>query len=78
MIATANIGCLTHHGKPCPDVPVRHWIELLDATDPSKGTSWNMTMNLPLLIEPDRLSEEYIRLLTDILIVDINKAETYL
>jgi len=30
MIATANIGCLTHLASHA-DVPVRHWIELLDA-----------------------------------------------
>jgi glycolate oxidase iron-sulfur subunit len=30
MIATANIGCLTHMASHA-DVPVRHWIELLDA-----------------------------------------------
>lgn len=29
MIATANIGCLTHMGNHAK-VPVRHWIELLD------------------------------------------------
>ena len=29
MIATANIGCL-HHIAQGSDVPVRHWIELLD------------------------------------------------
>lgn len=30
-IATANIGCLTHLTQASP-VPVRHWIEMLDAT----------------------------------------------
>ena len=30
MIATANIGCLTHMASHA-EVPVRHWIELLDA-----------------------------------------------
>ena len=30
MIATANIGCLTHLQSQS-DVPVRHWVELLDA-----------------------------------------------
>ena len=29
-VATANIGCLTHIGSAAP-VPVRHWIELIDA-----------------------------------------------
>jgi len=29
LIATANIGCLTHLQSGCP-IPVRHWIELLD------------------------------------------------
>lgn len=29
VIATANIGCLTHLQAGCP-VPVRHWIELID------------------------------------------------
>jgi glycolate oxidase iron-sulfur subunit len=30
MIATANIGCLTHMSNQA-EVPVRHWIECLDA-----------------------------------------------
>ena len=30
VVATANIGCLTHIGSAAP-VPVRHWIELIDA-----------------------------------------------
>jgi glycolate oxidase iron-sulfur subunit len=30
MIATANIGCLTHMASHA-EVPVRHWIELLEA-----------------------------------------------
>ncbi|QIT55194.1 glycolate oxidase subunit GlcF [Aquisalimonas sp. 2447] len=34
LIATANIGCLTHLNETS-DVPVRHWLELLDA----KGTT---------------------------------------
>ena len=34
LIATANIGCLTHLNE-ASDVPVRHWLELLDA----KGTT---------------------------------------
>ena len=29
MIATANVGCLTHLAEASP-VPVRHWIELVD------------------------------------------------
>jgi len=29
MIATANIGCLSHL-QPALDIPVRHWIEILD------------------------------------------------
>lgn len=31
MIATANIGCLTHLQSASP-IPVRHWVELLDET----------------------------------------------
>ena len=31
LIATANIGCLTHLAAASP-LPVRHWIELLDET----------------------------------------------
>lgn len=34
VIATANIGCLTHL-QAGTDIPVRHWIELLDATNPT-------------------------------------------
>jgi glycolate oxidase iron-sulfur subunit len=30
-IVTANIGCLSHL-QPAAGVPVRHWIELLDAS----------------------------------------------
>jgi len=29
MIATANIGCLSHL-QPALDIPVRHWIEIID------------------------------------------------
>lgn len=29
LIATANIGCLTHL-QSGSDIPVRHWVELLD------------------------------------------------
>lgn len=34
LIATANIGCLTHLNETSP-VPVRHWLELLDAATPA-------------------------------------------
>jgi len=29
LIATANIGCLTHLDE-ASDIPVRHWLELID------------------------------------------------
>jgi glycolate oxidase iron-sulfur subunit len=34
VIATANIGCLTHLAAASP-VPVRHWVELLDEALPA-------------------------------------------
>ncbi|MBT7356619.1 MAG: glycolate oxidase subunit GlcF, partial [Rhodospirillaceae bacterium] len=36
MIATANIGCLTHLSETSP-IPVDHWIEVLDETFTSSG-----------------------------------------
>ena len=36
MIATANIGCMTHLQSGTP-IPVRHWIELLDAATADAG-----------------------------------------
>ena len=36
MIATANIGCLTHMANHAA-VPVKHWIEYLDALIPQQG-----------------------------------------
>jgi glycolate oxidase iron-sulfur subunit len=35
-IATANVGCLAHLGAASP-VPVRHWIELVDAAVATPG-----------------------------------------
>ncbi len=37
VIATANVGCLAHLGAASP-VPVRHWIELVDAAR-SRGSA---------------------------------------
>jgi glycolate oxidase iron-sulfur subunit len=31
VIASANIGCITHLQSGSPETPVRHWVELLDA-----------------------------------------------
>jgi len=30
VIASANIGCITHLQSGSADVPVRHWVEILD------------------------------------------------
>ncbi len=49
MIATANIGCMTHL-QSGTDVPIRHWIELIDAvtTVPRAGTSTQMRTGAPV------------------------------
>ena len=49
MIATANIGCLTHL-QSGTDVPIRHWIELIDAVTtghPAGTAGARMRGNLP-------------------------------
>ena len=38
LIATANIGCMTHL-QSGTDVPIRHWIELIDVVTAGEGTA---------------------------------------
>ena len=50
MIATANIGCLTHL-QSGTDVPIRHWIELIDVVttgQPAATAGARMRGNVPV------------------------------
>jgi glycolate oxidase iron-sulfur subunit len=38
VIATANIGCMTHLQSGTP-IPIRHWIELIDVVTAGEGTA---------------------------------------
>jgi glycolate oxidase iron-sulfur subunit len=43
VIASANIGCITHLASGTP-LPVRHWIELVDeATSNARDAAWQPT-----------------------------------
>src|SRR6185312_10046478 len=47
VIATANIGCMTHL-QSGTSIPVRHWIELVDAALSTPGTAGALSRAQPV------------------------------